>query len=51
MYLFTEVLGIPMSGAGVGYYGSKVHSPNENIRTEDFIRGAVHVALTLALFC
>jgi len=47
MYLFTHVLKIPMTGAGVGYYGSRVHAPNENIRVKDFIRGVKHVALTL----
>ncbi len=47
MYLFTHILRIPMTGAGVGYYGSRVHAPNENIRVKDFIRGMKHVALTL----
>ncbi|RLI08429.1 hypothetical protein DRO32_02305 [Candidatus Bathyarchaeota archaeon] len=50
MYLFTDVLGIPMTGAGVGYYGSRVHAPDENIREDDFLKGMVHVALTLLLF-
>jgi acetylornithine deacetylase/succinyl-diaminopimelate desuccinylase-like protein len=47
IYLFTDVLGVPMTGAGVGYYGSRSHAPNENIRVEDFIRGMKHVALLL----
>ena len=50
MYLFTGLLGVPMTGAGVGYYGSRVHAPNENIREADFLRGMEHVALTLLLF-
>ncbi len=50
MYLFTGLLGVPMTGAGVGYYGSRVHAPNENIRKADFLAGMKHVALTLLLF-
>ena len=50
IYLFTDVLGIPMTGAGVGYYGSRAHAPNENIRKEDFLRSMEHVVLTLLLF-
>lgn len=50
IYIFTELLHIPMTGAGVGYYGSRVHAPNENIRLEDFARGIIHVALTLYRF-
>jgi len=36
------------SGAGVGYENSRVHSPNENIRVEDFYLGIKHVAALLA---
>ncbi|MEM1685206.1 MAG: M20/M25/M40 family metallo-hydrolase [Acidilobaceae archaeon] len=50
IYLFTNILGIPMTGAGVGYYDSRVHAPNENIRLEDFIRGVKHIILTLINF-
>jgi len=50
MYLFTGVLGVPMTGAGVGYYGSRVHAPDENIREADFLKGMEHVALTLLMF-
>lgn len=39
-----------MTGAGVGYYNSKVHAPNENIRITDFIRSMKHVALTIIEF-
>ncbi len=41
--LFTDDLGIELAGAGVGYYGSRVHAPNENIRIEDFVLGVEHV--------
>ncbi len=50
MYLFTNIAKVPMTGAGVGYYGSRVHSPNENIRIEDFVKGIKHVAFTLLEF-
>ncbi|MEO5952190.1 MAG: M20/M25/M40 family metallo-hydrolase [Chloroflexia bacterium] len=43
--------GLPaIGGAGVGYAGSRTHSPNENIRLDDFIRGAKHIAAILAAF-
>jgi acetylornithine deacetylase/succinyl-diaminopimelate desuccinylase-like protein len=50
IYIFTDIARIPMTGAGVGYYGSRVHAPNENIRVEDFVKGVKHVALTLIEF-
>jgi acetylornithine deacetylase/succinyl-diaminopimelate desuccinylase-like protein len=50
IYIFTDIARIPMTGAGVGYYGSRVHAPNENIRVEDFIKGVKHVALTFIEF-
>ncbi len=50
IYIFTDVARVPMTGAGVGYYGSRAHAPNENIRVRDFILGIEHVALTLANF-
>lgn len=39
-----------MTGAGVGYYDSKVHAPNENIRIIDFVKSMKHVALTILKF-
>ncbi len=50
IYLFTNIAKIPMTGAGVGYYNSRVHAPNENIRRKDFLNGMRHVALTLIKF-
>jgi len=44
MYLFIKNLGIPMASTGVGYYASRAHAPNENIRIKDFIEGMKHVA-------
>ena len=31
MYPFTNVIGAPVLGLGIGYPGSKIHSPNEHI--------------------
>ncbi|MCX8185384.1 MAG: M20/M25/M40 family metallo-hydrolase [Sulfolobales archaeon] len=50
IYVFTNIARIPMTGAGVGYYGSRVHAPNENIRISDFVLSMKHVALTLLYF-
>lgn len=50
IYLFTNIAKIPITGAGVGYYNSRVHSPNENIRRKDFLNSMKHVALTLVKF-
>lgn len=50
IYIFTNMAHTPMTGAGVGYYGSKVHAPNENIRVRDFVLSMKHVALTLINF-
>ncbi len=43
-------LGIPSAGAGTGYYDSKAHAPNENIRIADFIEGVKHIAVLLEEF-
>ncbi|GBC68443.1 N-formyl-4-amino-5-aminomethyl-2-methylpyrimidine deformylase [archaeon HR01] len=50
MYLFTDVLGMPCVSTGVGYAGSNVHGPNENIRIEDFYKGIAHIALIMRYF-
>lgn len=39
MYPFTHWLKAPVVGLGVGYPGSKVHSPDEHIRLQDFEAG------------
>jgi len=50
IYLFTDVANVPMAGAGVGYYGSKAHAPNENIRVRDFLKGVKHFYYILENF-
>jgi len=39
MYLFTRDLKAPCICVGVGYPHSRGHSPNENIRIQDFVKG------------
>ncbi|MER3456412.1 MAG: peptidase M20 [candidate division GAL15 bacterium] len=42
--------GTPAVGTGVGYPGSNVHAPNENIRLRDFVDGIKHIARILERF-
>jgi acetylornithine deacetylase/succinyl-diaminopimelate desuccinylase-like protein len=49
-YTLCGELGIPSAGAGTGYYDSKNHAPNENIRLTDFIEGVKHIAVLLEEF-
>lgn len=39
MYPFTNVIGAPVLGLGIGYPGSKIHSPNEHIVLHHFESG------------
>jgi acetylornithine deacetylase/succinyl-diaminopimelate desuccinylase-like protein len=44
-YAFSGPLGgIPVVHAGVGYPGANAHAPDENIRIQDFLNGARHIA-------
>jgi acetylornithine deacetylase/succinyl-diaminopimelate desuccinylase-like protein len=49
-HLFTNTLGVPMVGAGVGHAGSNNHAPNENIRIKDYIEGIKHIAAIIVNF-
>lgn len=49
-YPFIHVLGLPVISAGVGYPGSQVHAPNENMRIDNFVRGAQYTARIIAGF-
>ncbi len=42
--------GTPAVGTGIGYPGTNVHAPNENIRIQDYVEGIKHVALILQRF-
>lgn len=47
VYAFAGPLGIPVVTAGIGYSGSRTHSPNEHVRFSDFVMGAKHIARIL----
>lgn len=50
-YAFSGPLGnIPVVLAGVGYWGSRAHAPDEHIRLQDFQQGIRHVARILEGF-
>jgi acetylornithine deacetylase/succinyl-diaminopimelate desuccinylase-like protein len=42
--------GTPAVGAGIGYPGTNVHAPNENIRIRDYVEGIKHIALILEMY-
>ncbi|MEZ4837469.1 MAG: M20/M25/M40 family metallo-hydrolase [Caldilineaceae bacterium] len=45
VYAFAGPLGnIPVVSAGIGYWDSRGHAPDENIRIEDFVTGTRHIA-------
>jgi len=39
-----------VASAGIGYPGSNVHAPNENIRLDLYLIGAKHIARILKEF-
>jgi len=50
MYELCQRWGLPAAGAGIGWAGSRGHSPNENVRLEDLRQGIKHIAWILAEF-
>lgn len=50
MYELCQRWGIPAAGAGVGWAGSRSHSPNENIRLSDLVEGIEHIAFIMDEF-
>ena len=50
MYDFGATLGIPVASGGIDHPSHKIHAPNENIRVEDFVKGAQHIALIMQRF-
>jgi acetylornithine deacetylase/succinyl-diaminopimelate desuccinylase-like protein len=50
MYLFTKNLKAPCICIGVGYPYTRGHSPNENIRIQDFVKGTKWLARTIDNF-
>ena len=49
-HAFIHELKVPVATAGVGYPGSNVHAPNENIRLDLYLMGARHIARILKEF-
>jgi len=51
IYVIKKWMGIPVaSGGGVGYHASRVHSPNENIRTKDYLQSINYVAALISSY-
>jgi acetylornithine deacetylase/succinyl-diaminopimelate desuccinylase-like protein len=50
MYELCQRWGVPAVGAGIGYSGSRSHSPNENVRLEDLRQGIKHIALLMETY-
>jgi acetylornithine deacetylase/succinyl-diaminopimelate desuccinylase-like protein len=50
MYELCQRWGLPAVGAGIGWAGSRTHSPNENVRIEDLREGIQHIALIMDEF-
>lgn len=47
---FQHYLDIPIVSAGIGYPGANGHAPNENIRIDLYLKGAMHIARILKAF-
>ncbi|MBI3244132.1 MAG: M20/M25/M40 family metallo-hydrolase [Chloroflexi bacterium] len=48
--VFLSALKLPIVTAGVGYPGSQVHAPNENMVIENFVQGTKHTARIVEMF-
>jgi len=46
-HAFVHHLKLPVVSAGIGYPGSQGHAPNENIRLDLYLKGAMHIARIL----
>lgn len=49
-HAFIHELGVPVATAGLGYPGTRAHAPDENLRVEDYLRHAKHVARLIDAF-
>lgn len=45
---FVRLLNVPISNVGIGYANTLVHSPNENMRIADFVKGVKQTARVMA---
>lgn len=50
LYPFVATLGLPTADCGIGYPDTRIHAPDENIRIEDFRKGAKAIAAVLGWF-
>lgn len=50
MYPLCQALGIPAVNAGCGWYDSRAHAPNENVRIEDYFEGMFFVRALIDRF-
>jgi len=50
-HAFVHLLNLPVVSAGIGYPGSQAHAPNENIRLDLYLKGAMHIVRILKGFC
>ncbi len=49
-HAFIHHLKLPVATAGVGYPGTQAHAPNENIRLDLYLKGAMHIARIIQEF-
>jgi acetylornithine deacetylase/succinyl-diaminopimelate desuccinylase-like protein len=49
-HAFVHLLNLPVVTAGIGYPGSQGHAPNENIRLDLYLKGAMHIVRILKEF-
>jgi acetylornithine deacetylase/succinyl-diaminopimelate desuccinylase-like protein len=49
-HAFVHNLHLPVVSAGIGYPGSQGHAPNENIRLDLYLKGAMHIARIIKEF-
>jgi len=49
-HAFIHLLKMPVATAGVGYSGSQVHAPNENLVIDQFVAGVRHTVRILSNF-
>ncbi len=49
-YPFIHYLNLPIATAGLSYPGTQSHAPNENVRTDLYVKHAKHIARVLTAF-
>jgi acetylornithine deacetylase/succinyl-diaminopimelate desuccinylase-like protein len=49
-HAFLHYLNLPVAVAGLGYPGSQVHAPNENIREDLYVKTTKHIARVVSEF-